>query len=80
MNQFIKTNIVLSSVVIFMFLFTIIILTKPSIIFNKDGTFRIFGIGYSKKTVMPIWLVTIVLAIISYFLILYFITKPKILF
>lgn len=80
MNDFIKSNIVLSSVVIFMFLFAIIILTKPPIIFNKDGTFRNFGLGYSKKTVMPIWLITIVLAIISYFIILYFISKPKILF
>ena len=55
-----------------MFLFMIIILSKPSFIFNSDGTFRNFGIGYSKKTVLPIWLITIVLAIISYFAIIYY--------
>lgn len=80
MNEFIKSNIVLSSIVIFMFLFMIIIITKPSIIFNNDGTFRNFGIGYSKKTVTPIWLVTIILAIISYFAILFLLNRPKTLF
>ena len=80
MNEFIKSNIVLSSIVIFMFLFMIVILTKPSIIFNSDGTFRNFGIGYSKKTVTPIWLVTIILAIISYFAILFLLNRPKTLF
>lgn len=77
MNNFIKSNIVLSSIVIFTFLFMIIILTKPPIIFNKDGTFRNFGIGYSRKTVTPIWLITIVLAIISYLFILYYISNPQ---
>jgi hypothetical protein len=77
MKQFIKSNLVLSSVVVFMFLFMIIILTKPPIIFNRDGTFRNFGIGYSKKTVTPIWLITIILAILSYFAIMFFIVSPK---
>ena len=80
MNEFIKSNIVLSSIVIFMFLFMIIIITKPSIIFNNDGTFRNFGIGYSKKTVTPICLVTIILAIISYFAFLFLLNRPKTLF
>ena len=74
MNKLIKSNILLSSVIIFMFLFMIIILSKPSFIFNSDGTFRNFGIGYSKKTVLPIWLITIILAIISYFAIIYYIS------
>ena len=80
MIELIKSNNVLSSLVIFMFLFMIIILTKPAIIFNNDGTFRNFGIGYSKKTVTPIWLVSIILAIISYFIVLFIIYNPKTLF
>ena len=74
MKRFIRSNIVLSSITIFMFLFMLIIVTKPPIIFNKDGTFRNFGLGYSKKTVTPIWLVTIILAITSYFAILFYIS------
>ena len=77
MNEFIKSNIVLSSILIFMFLFMIVIILKPSIIFNNDGTFRNFGIGYSKKTVTPIWLITIILAILSYFAIMFYIVSPK---
>lgn len=72
MKRFIRSNIVLSSIIIFMFLFMLIVILKPPIIFNKDGTFRTFGLGYSKKTVTPIWLITIILAIISYFVILYY--------
>ena len=74
MNKLIKSNILLSSVIIFMFLFMIIILSKPSVIFNHDGTFRNFGIGYSRKTILPIWLITIILAIVSYFAIIYYIS------
>lgn len=78
MKQFIKSNIVLTSIIIFLFLFMIIVITKPKIIYNKDGTFRNFGIGYTKKTVIPIWLIVIVLSILSYFFVNYYIVSNKI--
>ena len=47
---------------------------------NKKGLQSKFDktVGYKNKTVLPIWLVIILLAIISYFLILYYLHYRKI--
>jgi hypothetical protein len=66
-----KINIAIS---IFLILFFIIHWTKPSIIYNLDGGFRPFGVGYSDKTVLPIWIIAIILAILSYLLVLVYIS------
>ena len=47
---------------------------KPAFIYNNDGSFRQFGLGNTNKTVIPIWVFTIVLAIVSYLAVLYYIT------
>jgi hypothetical protein len=60
------------SIIIFMMVFLMIQFLKPSIIYNSDGSLRQFGIGYRKKTVVPLWLVVILLAIFSYTFSLYF--------
>jgi hypothetical protein len=39
---------------------------KPSLVYNKDGGFRDFGVGFRDKTVISIWVVSIILAILSY--------------
>jgi hypothetical protein len=45
---------------------------KPRLVYNSDGSLREFGVGYSKKTVLPLWLIVIVTAILSYGGALYF--------
>lgn len=45
---------------------------KPSFIYNDDGGFRQFGLGYRNKTVFPIWIISIVAAILCYLFILYY--------
>jgi hypothetical protein len=45
---------------------------KPTIMYNEDGGFRPFGVGYRHKTVVPIWLVSILVAIFSYLGVLYY--------
>jgi hypothetical protein len=66
-NQFISRE-ALSFIAVFIFiiLFGIINAFRPSIIYNRDLSFRRFGIGYKNKTVIPIWLMSIVLAILVY--------------
>lgn len=54
------------SIFIFIILFGIINAFRPSIIYNKDMSFRRFGIGYKNKTVVPIWLFAVILAILVY--------------
>ena len=54
------------SIIFFVVLFTLIHLVKPGLIYNKDGSFRKFGVGVRDKTVISIWIVAIVLAILCY--------------
>jgi hypothetical protein len=77
LRNYVKNHTTLVAIVIFLFIFTLIVCVKPAFLFNKDGSARTFGIGYKNKTVIPIWLVSIILGIVAYFLALYFITYPK---
>jgi hypothetical protein len=72
-SKFVRVNKLNIAVFIFLILFTIIHITKPVFIYNNEGGFRQFGVGYKHKTVVPIWLVAIILAILSYLSVLYFI-------
>ena len=48
---------------------------NPAFLYNEDGSLREFGVGYSSKTVLPIWIVAIVLGILSY-LLMFYISRP----
>lgn len=67
--RYYKLNIV---IFLFLVLFTIIHLLKPGLIYDKNGSFREFGVGYRHKTVIPIWVVSIVLAILCYIAVSYY--------
>jgi hypothetical protein len=71
-NQYISREALsVIAVFVFLILFGIINAFRPSIIYNKDLSFRRFGIGYKNKTVIPIWMLSIVLAILVYVLVTY---------
>jgi hypothetical protein len=71
-NQYISREALsVIAVFVFLILFGIINAFRPAIIYNKDLSFRRFGIGYKNKTVIPIWLMSIVLAILVYVLVTY---------
>lgn len=71
-NQYISRDALsIIAVFIFLILFGIINAFRPSIIYNKDLSFRRFGIGYKNKTVIPIWMLSIILAILVYVLVTY---------
>jgi hypothetical protein len=73
----IRENITLISVVIFVIIFGIIHKTKPACFYNNNGSIREFGIGYKNKTILPIWLLSIVLGILCYLSILYYVNIPR---
>jgi hypothetical protein len=66
MKIFIGKNRLNISLVVFLVIFSLIHYLKPGIVYNENGEFRNFGIGYRHKTVIPIWLVAIITAIFSY--------------
>ena len=45
--------------------------------FDKNGKPREFGIGYKNKTILPLWLMVIILAILTYFGILCYVNYNK---
>ena len=55
------------SILLFVSAFSTIHLSRPSAVYARDGSFREFGVGYSRKTVFSIWVVSIVTGIASYF-------------
>ena len=79
-KNFIRKNKISFSILLFLLLLSLIHSSKPNFIYNKDGTFREFGVGYVKKTVLPMWLIIIVTAILCYLFILYYLSNPKLIY
>ena len=69
---FVKKNKASISIIIFMILFFSIHELKPPIFYNKDGSLRQFGIGWKHKTILPLWLVSILLSIVIYIALSYY--------
>jgi hypothetical protein len=63
---FIKRNVLSVTIVLFIIVFGAVNYIKPGLMYNEHGELRPFGIGYSHKTIMPVWLFAIILAILSY--------------
>ena len=66
---FVKRQLIYA-IVLFLVLFSLFHLVKPGFAYNEYGGFRPFGIGYKHKTIFPVWVVAIILAIFSYTLVL----------
>lgn len=78
MNRlFVRRNITSISIFIFLILFIAVQMTKPAFIYNKDGSLKLFGLGRKHKTVIPVWIVSLILAIFSYLFVLYYLATPK---
>lgn len=69
LKGFVRHHKLNAAIFLFLILFSFIHFTKPAFLYNKDGGFRPFGIGYRHKTVIPIWIVSIILAISCYLLV-----------
>jgi hypothetical protein len=78
MNTFItliRNNLAGTAIVLYVIVFMLVQYMNPSFLYNEDGSLREFGVGYSSKTVLPIWLVAIILGILSY-LAVYYVSRP----
>jgi len=74
-RSYIAKNPTLVSVLLFLVIFITIQIGKPSFLYRDDGSIREFGIGYRNKTILPIWLLAIVLGILSYLFVLYYLSR-----
>ena len=75
---YIRENVTLVSVVIFIIIFGTIQMMKPTCLYNRDGSIREFGIGYRNKTIFPIWLLSLSLGILCYLFVMYYVANPRI--
>lgn len=73
-KNYIRENPTLVAVLLFIIIFGAIQMMKPSCFYNKDGSIREFGIGYKNKTILPVWLLSIVLGVLCYLAVIYYIT------
>jgi hypothetical protein len=71
-KKIIKNNRVIISIILFLILFSIVHYIKPGFLYTKEGGFRNFGVGYRNKTVIPIWLISIILGILCYLAVSYY--------
>jgi hypothetical protein len=69
---FVHNNKVNIAVLLFIFLAFSLHYSQPLMIYTEDGGFREFGVGYRHKTVFPIWLVVLLMAIFCYYSVLYY--------
>lgn len=78
MNRLIvRKNVTFISVIIFIILFFGTTYFKPDFLYLQDGSLRTFGVGYKRKTILPIWLFAILLGIVSYLIVLFYLSYPK---
>ena len=70
-KQFLYENKVMVAILLFIVVLSAIHSLKPRIIYNEQDGFRQFGIGYKQKTIVPIWIASIILAILCYVVVYY---------
>ena len=76
-RNYIRENATIFSIVLFLVMFGAIQMMKPAFLYNKDGSIREFGVGYRNKTILPIWLLSLILGILSYLFVMYYVAYPK---
>jgi len=76
-RTYIRENITLVSIFLFVIIFGTIQMMKPACFYNKDGSIREFGIGYRNKTILPIWLLSLLLGILCYLAVFYYVSNTK---
>lgn len=60
------------AITLFIFLYMILNIIQPDIIYDhRRNCLRQFGVGYKHTSVITLWIATLLLAIFSYFIVIY---------
>ena len=78
LRTFIRNNITFAAIILFILVFAVFYIIRPGFLFKQDGSIREFGVGTKNKTIMPLWLFSIILGILSYLFVSYYLAYPKI--
>lgn len=77
LRTFMRNNTSLVAIIIFLIIFGMMYVLQPAFLYNKNGSIREFGVGYKNKTILPLWLFSIVLGILCYLFVLYYLSYPR---
>jgi hypothetical protein len=69
-----RKNKVGVAILLFVCLYGIFYTLNPAFAYNEDGTLKPFGLGYTNKTVIPAWIVAIILGILCYYVVMVYFT------
>ena len=53
-RRWVRNNKIIVAIVIYIILYSLINILKPSFMYNPDGSIKQFGVGYRKKTIIPV--------------------------
>lgn len=71
----VNRNLLTVAIAIYLVIFGAIVWAKPALMFNEYGEIRPFGLGYSHKTVIPLWVFAIILGVLSYLAVKIFVRR-----
>ena len=77
LRTFTRNNTTLVAIILFLILFTTIQFLQPPFLYNYDGSIKEFGVGYKNKTLLPVWLLSILLGILCYVFVMYYLAYPR---
>lgn len=72
--RFIRLHKAVTAIFIYLVLMIALHIMKPNLLYDTNGAFRQFGVGYREKTILPIWIISILFAIFSYLMVLIYTT------
>jgi hypothetical protein len=68
-----KQHVLTFSILLFLSLFYIVsFVIRPNFLYNDDGSIKPFGLGFKNKTIIPFWLLSIAIAVLSYLIMFYY--------
>lgn len=70
----VKNQPVSAAIAVFCIIYAALFYMKPAFLYTPDGELKSFGVGYSRRTILPMWLVAILLGICSYLWVHYYTT------
>lgn len=79
-HSYIAKNSLTISIAIFILSFYTINMVRPAFLYNTDGSLREFGLNSSRKTILPVWFIAMLLAIVSYLGTSFLVAAPKLQF
>jgi len=74
-KRWVRQNKIVVAILIYIILFGVVNLLTPAFMYNPDGSLKEFGVGFRKKTIIPVWLISIFLAILAYFSVVYYTSR-----